>query len=194
MSTPNVNGPLYALCAADENGEPEIVFFELRRDEELGTMLGMAVYTSPDGEVQREHLRSWARREHNHSPGLPRGAPPRRAAGYAHQRLPRRLKDRRFRAQRDAQGCSGPADPQPQDPRQRACLSARGGERLDMSKVWMALPPRRNSVPVTVAINERAFSVPWGREVEMPSEVVEILKRGRYPVLVGEALEAALED
>ena len=40
----------------DEHCEPEIAFFELRR-EALPGALGISLYTSPDGELQRRHLR-----------------------------------------------------------------------------------------------------------------------------------------
>jgi hypothetical protein len=63
-----------------------------------------------------------------------------------------------------------------------------------MTMTFVALPARANTPAVHVSINERTFSIPWGQELEVPDEVVEILKRGRYPVLVGEALEARLED
>ena len=39
----------------DEQGEPEIAFFELTR-EALPGALGISLYTSPDGELQRKHL------------------------------------------------------------------------------------------------------------------------------------------
>jgi hypothetical protein len=45
----------YALCVEDEHGEPEIAFFELTR-EALPGALGISLYTSPDGELQRRHL------------------------------------------------------------------------------------------------------------------------------------------
>ena len=40
----------------DEQGEPEIAFFELSR-EALPGALGISLYTSPDGRLQRRHLR-----------------------------------------------------------------------------------------------------------------------------------------
>jgi hypothetical protein len=39
----------------DEHGEPEIAFFELT-SEALPGALGISLYTSPDGELQRRHL------------------------------------------------------------------------------------------------------------------------------------------
>jgi hypothetical protein len=45
----------YALCVEDEHGEPEMAFFELTR-EALPGALGISLYTSPDGELQRNHL------------------------------------------------------------------------------------------------------------------------------------------
>jgi hypothetical protein len=45
----------YALCVEDERGEPEIAFFELTREALPGAM-GISLYTSPDGELQRRHL------------------------------------------------------------------------------------------------------------------------------------------
>jgi hypothetical protein len=39
----------------DEHGEPEIAFFELSR-EALPGALGISLYTSPDGDLQRRHL------------------------------------------------------------------------------------------------------------------------------------------
>jgi hypothetical protein len=45
----------YALCVKDEHGEPEIAFFELSR-EALPGALGICLYTSPHGELQRRHL------------------------------------------------------------------------------------------------------------------------------------------
>ena len=47
----------YALCVEDEHGEPEIAFFELSR-EALHGALGICLYTSPDGELQRSHLQN----------------------------------------------------------------------------------------------------------------------------------------
>lgn len=47
----------YALCGEDGQGEPEIAFFELTR-EALPGALGISLYTSPDGELQRRHLRN----------------------------------------------------------------------------------------------------------------------------------------
>jgi hypothetical protein len=39
----------------EEDGSTEIAFFELRR-EALPGALGISLYTSPDGELQRRHL------------------------------------------------------------------------------------------------------------------------------------------
>ena len=47
----------YALCVEDEHGEPEIAFFELTR-EALPGALGICLYTSPGGELQRRHLQN----------------------------------------------------------------------------------------------------------------------------------------
>ncbi len=49
--------PYHALCVEGEQGEPEIAFFELTR-EALPGALGISLYTSPDGELQRRHLRN----------------------------------------------------------------------------------------------------------------------------------------
>jgi hypothetical protein len=46
----------YALCVEEEDGSTEIAFFELGR-EALPGALGISLYTSPDGELQRRHLR-----------------------------------------------------------------------------------------------------------------------------------------
>jgi hypothetical protein len=46
----------YALCVEEEDGSTEIAFFDLRR-EALQGALGISLYTSPDGELQRRHLR-----------------------------------------------------------------------------------------------------------------------------------------
>src|SRR5215203_6492551 len=45
----------YALCVEEQDGSTEIAFFELRR-EALPGALGISLYTSPDGELQRRHL------------------------------------------------------------------------------------------------------------------------------------------
>jgi hypothetical protein len=45
----------YALCAEEEDGSTEIAFFELTR-EALPGALGISLYTSPAGELQRRHL------------------------------------------------------------------------------------------------------------------------------------------
>ena len=45
----------YALCVEEEDGTTEIAFFELSR-ESLPGALGISLYTSPDGELQRRHL------------------------------------------------------------------------------------------------------------------------------------------
>ena len=45
----------YALCVEEADGSTEIAFFELRR-EALPGALGISLYTSPDGELQRRHL------------------------------------------------------------------------------------------------------------------------------------------
>jgi hypothetical protein len=47
----------YALCVEDEHGEPELAFFELSK-EALPGALGICLYTSPDGELQRRHLQN----------------------------------------------------------------------------------------------------------------------------------------
>ena len=46
----------YALCVEEEDGSTEIAFFELGR-EALPGALGISLYTSPDGQLQRRHLR-----------------------------------------------------------------------------------------------------------------------------------------
>ena len=46
----------YALCVEEEDGSTEIAFFELRREALTGA-LGISLYTSPDGQLQRRHLR-----------------------------------------------------------------------------------------------------------------------------------------
>jgi hypothetical protein len=45
----------YALCVEEEDGSTEIAFFELTR-EALPGALGISLYTSSDGELQRRHL------------------------------------------------------------------------------------------------------------------------------------------
>ncbi len=45
----------YALCVSDPEGEHDIAFLELGTNE-FGAVLGMAVYTAPDGELQRKDL------------------------------------------------------------------------------------------------------------------------------------------
>jgi hypothetical protein len=45
----------YALCVEEEDGSTEIAFFELGR-EALPGALGISLYTSLDGELQRRHL------------------------------------------------------------------------------------------------------------------------------------------
>ena len=45
----------YALCVEEEDGSTEIAFFELGR-EALPGALGISLYTSPDGNLQRRHL------------------------------------------------------------------------------------------------------------------------------------------
>jgi hypothetical protein len=53
----------YALCVQVEEGaERELAFFPLRDDEELGRILGIAVYTTPDGTIQQRHLKRYAGR------------------------------------------------------------------------------------------------------------------------------------
>jgi len=47
---------LYTLYSVNEASEEEIVLFDLGREEGLGQIMGMAVYTTPDGQSQREHL------------------------------------------------------------------------------------------------------------------------------------------
>jgi hypothetical protein len=47
----------YALCVEDEHGEPELAFFELSK-EALPGALGICLYTSPDGALQRRHLQN----------------------------------------------------------------------------------------------------------------------------------------
>jgi hypothetical protein len=47
----------YALCGEDGQGEPEIAFFELKR-EALPGALGISLYTAPDGDLQRRHLQN----------------------------------------------------------------------------------------------------------------------------------------
>ena len=51
----------YALCTdeEEEEGKREVAPLLLRLDEELGAVMGMAVYTAPDGDVQREDLANW---------------------------------------------------------------------------------------------------------------------------------------
>jgi len=46
----------YAFCVEEEDGSTEIAFFELGGDALPGA-LGISIYTSPDGELQRRHLR-----------------------------------------------------------------------------------------------------------------------------------------
>jgi hypothetical protein len=47
----------YALCVEEDDGSTEIAFFELGR-EALPGALGISLYTSPDGELQRRHLQN----------------------------------------------------------------------------------------------------------------------------------------
>ena len=49
----------YALCVEEEDGSTEIAFFELGRDA-LPRALGISLYTSPAGELQRRHLQQQA--------------------------------------------------------------------------------------------------------------------------------------
>jgi hypothetical protein len=50
----------HALCVQNEDGTEEIAFLDLGKDEELGQLVGMAVYTTgADGEAQREDLNKY---------------------------------------------------------------------------------------------------------------------------------------
>jgi hypothetical protein len=50
----------HALCVQDEDGTEEIAFLDLGKDEDLGQLVGMAVYTTgADGEAQREDLNKY---------------------------------------------------------------------------------------------------------------------------------------
>ena len=51
--------PYYALCTKNEEGEEEIAPLFLERDEELGTLLGIAVYTALHGNAQQDDLKRW---------------------------------------------------------------------------------------------------------------------------------------
>jgi hypothetical protein len=42
-----------------EEDEEQIAFLDLGKDEELGQLVGMALYTTPDGEAQREDLNKY---------------------------------------------------------------------------------------------------------------------------------------
>jgi hypothetical protein len=53
-------GQHYALCVEWEEGKPEIAFFHLRHDEELGQLIAMSAYTAPDGEAQQMDLARYA--------------------------------------------------------------------------------------------------------------------------------------
>jgi hypothetical protein len=46
----------YVLSVEWEEGAPEIAFFHLRDDEELGQLVATAAYTAPDGEAQQKDL------------------------------------------------------------------------------------------------------------------------------------------
>jgi hypothetical protein len=39
-----------------EEGDGEIAFLDLGKDEQFGQLVGMALYTTPDGQTQREDL------------------------------------------------------------------------------------------------------------------------------------------
>jgi hypothetical protein len=39
-----------------EEGDGEIAFLDLGKDEQFGQLVGMALYTTPDGQAQREDL------------------------------------------------------------------------------------------------------------------------------------------
>jgi hypothetical protein len=45
----------YALCVENDTGDSEIAFFELGNEHLLGA-LGISLYGSPDGELQRRYL------------------------------------------------------------------------------------------------------------------------------------------
>jgi hypothetical protein len=47
----------YVLKSVEgEEGEEEIAFLDLGKDEQFGQLVGMALYTTPDGQAQRENL------------------------------------------------------------------------------------------------------------------------------------------
>jgi hypothetical protein len=71
-------GQYYALCVEDEEGNTEVAYFELQEDALPGA-LGISVYTTPDGELQRRHLEDAAGVIAAKTPGeLPRRHAPRR--------------------------------------------------------------------------------------------------------------------
>ncbi len=39
-----------------EEGDGEIAYLDLGKDEQFGQLVGMALYTTPDGQAQREDL------------------------------------------------------------------------------------------------------------------------------------------
>jgi hypothetical protein len=49
----------YALCTENEKGELEIASLHLGYEEGYGEIKGMSVYTTLDGDVQREDMAKW---------------------------------------------------------------------------------------------------------------------------------------
>jgi hypothetical protein len=48
----------YALCVVEEN-KREVALLDLGREEGIGQLIGIAVYTALDGEAQRKHLEEY---------------------------------------------------------------------------------------------------------------------------------------
>jgi hypothetical protein len=51
--------PYYALCTEDEEGKREIASLHLRHEEGYGDIVGISVYTTLDGELQRADVAKW---------------------------------------------------------------------------------------------------------------------------------------
>jgi hypothetical protein len=52
----------YALCVETGDDQTHIAFIHLGRDEEFGTRLAIALYTSPTGKAQQTHMERYADR------------------------------------------------------------------------------------------------------------------------------------